>query len=63
VNRASARLAPASPRGSSGFGYDPVFIPDGSEKTFAEMTLEEKNQWSHRARAVKKLVEFLSSES
>lgn len=49
-----------TPRGSGGFGYDPIFVPDGSTKTFAEMTLEEKNQWSHRARAVKKLVEFLS---
>lgn len=48
------------PRGNSGFGYDPVFIPEGSKKTFAEMTMEEKNQWSHRARAVKKLVDFLS---
>lgn len=47
-------------RGSGGFGYDPIFVPDGSEKTFAEMTLEEKNEWSHRARAVKKLVAFLA---
>lgn len=50
------------PRGNSGFGYDPIFVPNGSEKTFAEMTLEEKNQWSHRARAVKKLVGFLSNK-
>lgn len=49
-------------RGTSGFGYDPIFVPDGSDKTFAEMTLEEKNQWSHRARAVKKLVDFLSTK-
>jgi XTP/dITP diphosphohydrolase len=49
-------------RGSSGFGYDPIFIPDGSTKTFAEMTLEEKNQWSHRARAVKKLIDFLEQQ-
>jgi XTP/dITP diphosphohydrolase len=47
-------------RGSSGFGYDPVFIPEGHSKTFAEMTLEEKNQLSHRAIAVKKLAEYLS---
>ena len=47
-------------RGTSGFGYDPVFVPEGSGKTFAEMTLDEKNLWSHRARAVRKLVEFLS---
>jgi XTP/dITP diphosphohydrolase len=47
-------------RGSSGFGYDPVFIPEGHSKTFAEMTLEEKNKLSHRAIAVKKLAEYLS---
>ena len=47
-------------RGSSGFGYDPVFVPEGRSKTFAEMTLEEKNQLSHRAIAVKKLAEYLS---
>lgn len=49
-------------RGSSGFGYDPIFVPDGSEKTFAEMTLEEKNGWSHRARAVKKLVDYFHNQ-
>jgi XTP/dITP diphosphohydrolase len=48
-------------RGTSGFGYDPIFIPDGSDKTFAEMTMGEKNLWSHRARAVKKLVDFLKA--
>ncbi|MBE0662169.1 MAG: non-canonical purine NTP diphosphatase [Bacteroidales bacterium] len=47
--------------GSSGFGYDPVFVPDGFEKTFAEMTLDEKNQISHRALAVKKLINFLKT--
>lgn len=47
-------------RGSSGFGYDPVFVPEGHSRTFAEMTLEEKNQLSHRAIAVKKLAEYLS---
>jgi XTP/dITP diphosphohydrolase len=49
-----------SPRGSEGFGYDPVFTPDGSEKTFAEMNLEEKNFYSHRRKAVDKLVVFLN---
>jgi XTP/dITP diphosphohydrolase len=47
-------------RGSSGFGYDPVFVPDGSVKTFAEMSLEEKNQFSHRKKAADQLVRFLS---
>ncbi len=50
-----------SPRGSEGFGYDPVFEPDGFEKTFAEMLLVNKNQLSHRARAIEKLVGFLRS--
>lgn len=48
--------------GTSGFGYDPVFQPDGFDITFAEMTLEEKNKLSHRARAVEKLVAFLADK-
>jgi XTP/dITP diphosphohydrolase len=48
-------------KGSGGFGYDPVFIPEGHKKSFGEMSLEEKSQFSHRAIAVKKLVTFLSS--
>ena len=51
-----------SPVGNQGFGYDPIFQPAGSTKTFAEMTMEEKNQWSHRARAVQQLVEFLTKQ-
>ena len=47
--------------GHEGFGYDPLFIPDGYAKTFAEMTTDEKNAVSHRARAVRKLAEFLRS--
>jgi XTP/dITP diphosphohydrolase len=47
-------------RGVDGFGYDPIFMPDGYNKTFAEMTLQEKNQVSHRAIALKKMTEFLN---
>jgi XTP/dITP diphosphohydrolase len=46
--------------GDSGFGYDPIFQPDGFEETFAEMSMEVKNKISHRGRAVQKLCEFLN---
>jgi XTP/dITP diphosphohydrolase len=49
------------PRGSEGFGYDPVFIPEGSTHTFAEMDLAEKNQYSHRKKALMKMIEFLKT--
>lgn len=48
-----------SPRGSGGFGYDPLFVPDGYDRTFAEMETHEKNRLSHRARALQSLVERL----
>jgi XTP/dITP diphosphohydrolase len=46
--------------GDKGFGYDPIFIPEGFNKTFSEFTLEEKNKLSHRAIAISKLVKFLN---
>jgi XTP/dITP diphosphohydrolase len=50
-----------SPQGTQGFGYDPIFIPDGSKLSFAEMSIEEKNQFNHRTKAAAKLVAFLQN--
>lgn len=47
--------------GNSGFGYDPIFIPEGGNMTFAEMSMDEKNMYSHRRKAVDKLMAFLNS--
>lgn len=52
----------ANRRGNEGFGYDPVFVPEGYDKTFAEMTREEKNRISHRGKALRALVEFLGKQ-
>ncbi len=49
------------PRGNNGFGYDPIFIPEEDTRTFAQMTLQEKNQYSHRQRAFSKLIDFLQA--
>ena len=46
-------------KGDHGFGYDPIFIPHGSEKTFGEMKIEEKNQYSHRGKALKSFIQYL----
>jgi XTP/dITP diphosphohydrolase len=48
-----------SPTGEQGFGYDPVFSPDGDTRSFAEMNMEEKNHYSHRRKAADQLVAFL----
>ena len=49
-------------KGAGGFGYDPIFVPNGSAKTFAEMDMAEKNLFSHRKKAIEKLINFLSKK-
>ena len=48
--------------GTNGFGYDPIFVPEGFAETFAQMTIEQKNEISHRGKAVKQLVKYLSQQ-
>ncbi len=48
-------------KGDNGFGYDPIFVANGFDKTFAQMTFEEKNQISHRAKAVMQMIDFLKN--
>lgn len=50
------------PKGTGGFGYDPFFLPEKSESTFAEISLEEKAKMSHRARALSKLIDWISGQ-
>ncbi|MBL7850042.1 MAG: RdgB/HAM1 family non-canonical purine NTP pyrophosphatase [Cyclobacteriaceae bacterium] len=52
----------AEQRGQGGFGYDPIFLPEGADKTLAEMSMDEKNRISHRGKAIRKLVDFLRSQ-
>ncbi|HUI00246.1 MAG TPA: XTP/dITP diphosphatase [Nitrososphaerales archaeon] len=52
----------AKPRGSGGFGFDPIFVPDGSRSTFGEITLDEKCMVSHRGRALRKFAEWYLAE-
>jgi XTP/dITP diphosphohydrolase len=52
----------SDPRGKEGFGYDPIFVPFGSDRTLAEMSLAEKNTQSHRAKAFHQMIEFLKEK-
>ena len=53
----------AEKRGEGGFGYDPIFVPDGDTRTFAEMSMADKNRFSHRKKALDKLIHFLQKDS
>jgi len=50
------------PAGNGGFGYDPVFLPEGASKTFGEMSMEEKSRFSHRKKALDQMIRFLENE-
>ncbi|MCX6664536.1 MAG: XTP/dITP diphosphatase [Euryarchaeota archaeon] len=54
-------IAPKT-KGNNGFGFDPIFIPQGKTQTFAEMTIEEKNRFSHRGKAIEQLIRYLEKK-
>jgi XTP/dITP diphosphohydrolase len=60
VGACTGRMAP-SPRGERGFGYDPIFVPDGERRTMAELSDDEKDAISHRGEAVRRLLEWLGA--
>lgn len=62
-SRGQITTAERKEQGKSGFGFDPIFQPDGSSKTFAEMTIAEKNGYSHRAKAIRKFAEWFKNKS
>jgi XTP/dITP diphosphohydrolase len=59
VGTCSGSIA-TEPRGNNGFGYDPIFIPTGYDKTFAELNRDEKNAMSHRKKAITQMIDFLN---
>jgi XTP/dITP diphosphohydrolase len=62
VGEVFGSIAPR-PKGTHGFGYDPIFIAEGEKKTFGELPVERKNELSHRARAIRKVGGFLSERT
>ena len=62
-SRGQITITERKEQGKSGFGFDPIFQPEGSSKTFAEMTIAEKNSYSHRAKAIRKFAEWFKNKS
>ncbi len=61
-SRGEITLTERAPQGNASFGFDPIFQPNGSSKSFAEMTIEEKNGFSHRAMALRKFAQWYSTK-
>ena len=61
IGECRGHIAPAT-AGNGGFGYDPIFIPERKTQTFAEMTIEEKNRFSHRGKAIEQLITYLQKK-